>query len=133
MDLNFKRGLSTSNQPSVVDGQIVYHTDTSKLYIDVANQRKEVGAGGAFSIYNQVILSSNWTSSGNSMYPYKATITISELKETDIVSLKYNNMDIINYMFSPELLIENGQLTIYAVNQPTSTITIPEINCYQTV
>lgn len=41
-DLMFKKGLSTAKpQPSVVDGQIIYHTDTSRMYID-GTTRKEL-------------------------------------------------------------------------------------------
>lgn len=41
-DLTFKKGLSTAKpQPSVVDGQIIYHTDTSRMYID-GTTRKEL-------------------------------------------------------------------------------------------
>ena len=46
-DLNFKRGLSTENQPPIVDGQIIYHTDTSRFYFDVNNARIEVNANKA--------------------------------------------------------------------------------------
>ena len=41
-DLTFKKGLSTAKpQPGVVDGQIIYHTDTSRMYID-GTTRKEL-------------------------------------------------------------------------------------------
>lgn len=49
-DLNFKRGLSTENQPPIVDGQIIYHTDTSRFYFDVNDARIEVNANKSNSI-----------------------------------------------------------------------------------
>ena len=47
MDLNFKRGLSTRSQPPIVDGQIIYHTDTSRFYLDVNKSRVEINANDA--------------------------------------------------------------------------------------
>lgn len=89
---------------------------------------------GIFTISNITVASNAWVSSSyNSMYPYEATITISNLTANDIVQPRYNNMDIINYTISPEMSINNGSFTIYAVNRPTTTMTIPEINCYQTI
>lgn len=46
-DLNFKRGLSTDNQPPIVDGQIIYHIDTSRFYLDVNKSRIEINANNA--------------------------------------------------------------------------------------
>lgn len=46
-DLNFKRGLSTKNQPPIIDGQIIYHIDTSRFYLDVDNARIEINANDA--------------------------------------------------------------------------------------
>lgn len=46
-DLNFKRGESTEVQPPIIDGQIIYHTDTSRFYFDVNDTRIEVNANDA--------------------------------------------------------------------------------------
>lgn len=87
-----------------------------------------------YTSQNIEIPNSQWVSSSyNSMYPYEATISIANLTANSIVQPKYNNMDIINYMISPEMSINSGSFTIYAVNRPTTTMTIPEINYYQTV
>lgn len=86
-----------------------------------------------FSVKNTSVAANSWVSSTrNSMYPYQATINISNLTENYIVFPKYNNIDLIKYIISPETLSNTGNITIYAKNKPTTAITIPEINCYQT-
>lgn len=86
-----------------------------------------------FSIKNTSVAANSWVSSTrNSMYPYQATVNISNVTENYIVTPKYNNMDLIKYIISPETLSNSGNITIYAKNKPTTAITIPEINCYQT-
>lgn len=86
-----------------------------------------------FSIKNTSVAANSWVASThNTMYPFQATINISNLTENYIVSPKYNNMDLIKYVISPETLSNTGNITIYAKNKPSTAITIPEINCYQT-
>ena len=86
-----------------------------------------------FSIKNTSVAASSWVSSTrNSIYPYQATVNVSNLTENYIVAPRYNNMDLIKYIISPETLSNTGNITIYAKNKPTVAITIPEINCYQT-
>lgn len=45
--LIFKRGVSTGAQPAVVDGQILYHKDTSRFYLDTNGARIEINANDA--------------------------------------------------------------------------------------
>lgn len=84
-------------------------------------------------IENTTVPTSAWVSDiTHSPLAFKATVNVSGLSATDLVTLLFSQTDQSTYNYAGGE-VGNGTITIYAITKPTSTLTIPQILVFKGV
>lgn len=84
-----------------------------------------------FSTASLTLATSRWSSSGDTTYPYKATINMPGVTENFLPVVQFSDSDTLLYDFSPVSTTGSGTITIMCKTAPTTAITIPQIVCYR--
>jgi len=84
-----------------------------------------------FSSASLTLATSRWSSSGDTTYPYKATINMPGVTENFLPVVQFSDSDTLLYDFSPVATTGAGTITIMCKTAPTTAITIPQIVCYR--
>lgn len=66
-------------------------------------------------------------------YPFKAVITCSNVTSNHVPTVNFSLADATSGNYAPVALSGSGNVTIYAVEKPTATVTIPSIVCVKGV
>ena len=80
---------------------------------------------------NISIVASRWINSGNTSYPYQATINMQNVDSTYFPVVEFEDSDIDMYELSPTSTTGNNSVTIYCKTKPTTSINIPIVTCYK--
>ena len=78
---------------------------------------------------NVSVAVNKWTSSGDSTYPYKAELLITDVTDSHFPIVQFSDSDSATYDFSPTVSTSAGKLTIYCKTTPADAITITSIFC----
>lgn len=121
-------GAVTTNAVKYVSQSL---TDTQKT-----QARTNIGAGNCSSIVvnNISVSTSAWTpSTAYTEYPYEASVTISGCTSNHVPEVIFSVTDAVSGTFAPICVSGTNKVTIYATERPTSNMTIPTIECRQSL
>ena len=128
---------TSSNALSSKPPRICVQDNNGWIYSRTPSQIKsDIGAGNCNSIVksNVSVPTSAWTSSTTySDYPFRASVSISGVTTSYVPEVIFNMTDATGGNFAPVCETYNGGVYIYAKEKPTTTITIPTIECRTTV
>ena len=98
--------------------------------------KSDIGAGNCNSIVksNVSVATSAWTSSTTySDYPYQASITVSGCTSNHVPEVVFSPTDASSGIFAPVCSSTTNAVIIYATEKPSAAITIPTIECRQSL
>lgn len=84
-----------------------------------------------FSSASLTLETSRWSSSGDTTYPYKATINMPGVTENFLPVVQFRDSDALLYSFSPVATTGSGTITIMCKTAPTTAVVILQIICYR--
>lgn len=90
------------------------------------------GGGNAICFKNVIVNTSDWGDSTNQAYSYEATIELNGITDNYFSIVVFDDDDDKLYHFSDIVVCGTNEITIYAKTEPTNTILIPSIACYET-
>ena len=110
-------------------------TDSGKKAGDfAAATHSHSGYAQLLTFANKTVSVSSWASSSTyANYPYAAAISCSGVTADYVADVVFSPDDADGGNFAPVALTGSGTVTIYAVEKPTSTVTIPTIKCEKAV
>ena len=110
-------------------------TDSGKKASDfAAATHSHSGYAQLLTFANKTVSVSSWASSSTyANYPYAAAISCSGVTADYVADVVFSPDDADGGNFAPVALTGSGTVTIYAVEKPTSTVTIPTIKCEKAV
>ena len=110
-------------------------TDSGKKAGDfAAATHSHSGYAQLLTFANKTVSVSSWASSSTyTNYPYAAAISCSGVTADYVADVVFSPDDADGGNFAPVALTGSGTVTIYAVEKPTSTVTIPTIKCEKAV
>ena len=110
-------------------------TDSGKKASDfAAASHSHSGYAQLLTFANKTVSVSSWASSSTyANYPYAAAISCSGVTADYVADVVFSPDDADGGNFAPVALTGSGTVTIYAVEKPTSTVTIPTIKCEKAV
>ena len=110
-------------------------TDSGKKASDfAAASHSHSGYAQLLAFANKTVSVSSWASSSTyANYPYAAAISCSGVTADYVADVVFSPDDADGGNFAPVALTGSGTVTIYAVEKPTSTVTIPTIKCEKAV
>ena len=110
-------------------------TDSGKKAGDfAAATHSHSGYAQLLTFANKTVSVSSWASSSTyANYPYAAAISCSGVTTDYVADVVFSPDDADGGNFAPVALTGSGTVTIYAVEKPTSTVTIPTIKCEKAV
>lgn len=110
-------------------------TDSGKKASDfAAATHSHSGYAQLLTFANKTVSVSSWASSSTyANYPYAAVISCSGVTADYVADVVFSPDDADGGNFAPVALTGSGTVTIYAVEKPTSTVTIPTIKCEKAV
>ena len=83
---------------------------------------------------NKTVSTSSWASSAAyTGYPFAASISCSGVTSDYVADVVFSPSDADGGNFAPVAVTGSGTVTIYAVEKPSSTVTIPTIKCEKAV
>lgn len=136
-------GYLTSAPVTSVDGSTgaittnaVKYTEQSLTDTQKTQARTNIGAGNCSSIVvnNISVSTSAWTpSTAYTEYPYEASVTISGCTSNHVPEVIFSVTDAVSGTFAPICVSGTNKVTIYATERPTSNMTIPTIECRQSL
>lgn len=125
-------GAITTNAVKYVSQSL---TDTQKTQART-NIGAGTGNGNCSSIVksNVSVATSAWTSStAYSDYPYQASITVSGCTSNHVPEVVFSPTDASSGIFAPVCSSTTNAVIIYATEKPSAAITIPTIECRQSL
>ena len=136
-------GYLTSAPVTSVDGSTgaittnaVKYTEQSLTDTQKTQARTNIGAGNCSSIVvnNISVATSAWTSSATyTDYPYEASVTVSGCTSNHVPEVIFSVTDAVSGTFAPICVSGTNKVTIYATEKPSAAITIPTIECRQSL
>jgi len=110
-------------------------TESGKKASDfAAASHSHSGYAQLLTFANKTVSVSSWASSSTyANYPYAAVISCSGVTADYVADVVFSPDDADGGNFAPVALTGSGTVTIYAVEKPTSTVTIPTIKCEKAV
>lgn len=136
-------GYLTSAPVTSVDGSTgaittnaVKYTEQSLTNTQKTQARTNIGAGNCSSIVvnNVAVATSAWTSStAYTEYPYEASVTVSGCTSNHVPEVIFSVTDAVSGTFAPICVSGTNTVTIYATETPTADMTIPTIECRQSL
>ena len=136
-------GYLTSAPVTSVDGftgaittNAVKYTEQSLTNTQKTQARTNIGAGtgdgncSSIVVNNVSVATSAWgASSTYTDYPYEASVTVTGCTTNHVPEVIFSVTDAVSGTFAPICVSGTNKVTIYATEAPTSTMTIPTIEC----
>ena len=136
-------GYLTSAPVTSVDGSTgaittnaVKYTEQSLTDTQKTQARTNIGAGtgngncSSIVVNDIAVATSAWTSStAYTEYPYEASVTVTGCTSNHVPEVIFSVTDAVSGTFAPICVSGTNTVTIYATEAPTSTMTIPTIEC----
>ena len=140
-------GYLTSAPVTSVDGSTGAVTTNAVKYVSQSltaaqktQARTNIGAGTGNGNCSSIVKSnvsvatSAWTSSNTyANYPYQANITVSGCTSNHVPEVIFSVADAVSGTFAPVCASGTNKVTIYATKKPSAAITIPTIECRQSL
>ena len=140
-------GYLTSAPVTSVDGSTGAITTNAVKYVSQSltaaqktQARTNIGAGTGNGNCSSIVKSnvsvatSAWTSSTTyANYPYQANITVSGCTSNHVPEVIFSVADAVSGTFAPVCASGTNKVTIYATKKPSAAITIPTIECRQSL
>ena len=140
-------GYLTSAPVTSVDGSTgaittnaVKYTEQSLTDTQKTQARTNIGAGTGNGNCSSIVVNgidvatSDWTSSTSfTEYPYEASVTVPGCTSDHVPEVIFNGTDAVSGIFAPICVSGTNTVTIYATETPTANITIPTIECRQSL
>ena len=131
---------SVDGSTGAITTNAVKYTEQSLTNTQKTQARTNIGAGTGNGNCSSIVKSnvsvatSAWNSSTTySDYPFRASVSISGVTTSYVPEVIFNMTDATGGNFAPVCETYNGGVYIYAKEKPTTTITIPTIECRTTV
>ena len=130
-----------------VDGSIgavvtsaVKYTEQSLTDTQKTQARTNIGAGTGNGNCSSIVVNgidvatSDWTSSTSfTEYPYEASVTVPGCTWSHVPEVIFSVTDAVSGTFAPICVSKTNTVTIYATEIPAANITIPTIECRQSL
>ena len=140
-------GYLTNAPVTSVDGSTGAVTTNAVKYVSQSltaaqktQARTNIGAGTGNGNCSSIVKSnvsvatSAWTSSTTyANYPYQANITVSGCTSNHVPEVIFSVADAVSGTFAPVCASGTNKVTIYATKKPSAAITIPTIECRQSL
>lgn len=130
------QGTATNHMTSAAT-KIAVQDESGWIYHRTASELKsDIGAGNCDRIVvsSISISTSAWVSNTTySDYPFRASVSISGVTTSYVPEVIFSMTDATSGNFAPVCETYNGGVYIYAKEKPTTTVTIPVIECRTTV
>ena len=128
---------TASNALSSTPPRICVQDTKGWIYSRTPSQIKsDIGAGNCSSIVvnNVSVATSAWVSSTTySDYPYQASVTVSGCTSNHVPEVVFSPTDASSGIFAPVCSSTTNAVIIYATEKPSTSITIPTIECRQSL
>lgn len=80
---------------------------------------------------NVSIATTKWTSSGDTSYPYKAVLTMTDVTADYFPIVQFADSDARTYDFSPKVTPGAGTITVFCKTAPSTSVTVSSIFCWK--
>lgn len=112
------------------DDYLVYPAITDALDVRITALETNTPKMTLFAS-NISLATSRWSASGDTSYPYKAVINMTNVTADYFPMVQFRDSDSQLYDFAPNATSGAGTVTIYCKTSPTTTVVIPSIVCYK--
>ena len=135
-DLSNKPSIPSNISELTNDSSFLTYTSQSLLSAQKAQARTNIRAGtgdgncSSIVVNNVSVATSAWgASSTYTDYPYEASVTVTGCTTNHVPEVIFSVTDAVSGTFAPICVSGTNKVTIYATEAPTSTMTIPTIEC----